>query len=190
MIRIDDSLLEEIGLISLPENERRELLAQIYRRLEENVGLRLAQQMSEEQLVEFEKFVDGDTEYVQNYLNANRPGWQQSEAYTQTLAGAKKAAEQAGREVSEDAVKAEFAALSWLEINFPDYKKVVAEELDKLKVEIKKDADKIIEAVSTAQQQDMPPQSQPMDKETEQPSVSAMDQTQPDNYDDQPPLAA
>jgi Protein of unknown function (DUF5663) len=37
-------------------------------------------------------------------------------------------------------------ALKWLETNFPDYKKVVAEELDKLKEEIKQAAPQILAA--------------------------------------------
>lgn len=38
----------------------------------------------------------------------------------------------------------EAGALKWLETNFPDYKKVVAEELEKLKKEIKQAAPHII----------------------------------------------
>src|SRR3990167_10634253 len=44
----------------------------------------------------------------------------------------------------------EKAALKWLETNFPHYPKVVAEELDKLKGEIKKDAPKILESAKDA----------------------------------------
>ena len=39
----------------------------------------------------------------------------------------------------------EAGALKWLESNFPNYKDVVAEELEKLKNEIKKDASTILE---------------------------------------------
>jgi hypothetical protein len=39
-------------------------------------------------------------------------------------------------------------ALTWLEGNFPNYKDVVAEELNKLKKEIKESAPKILEEVS------------------------------------------
>ncbi|MEX2014781.1 MAG: DUF5663 domain-containing protein, partial [Candidatus Saccharimonadales bacterium] len=41
-------------------------------------------------------------------------------------------------------------ALTWLEGNFPNYKDVVAEELNKLKKEIKESAPKILEEVSKA----------------------------------------
>lgn len=102
MIRIDDTLLEEIGLISLPKAERDQMLRQIYETLEMRVGMKLAERMTDQQLDEFERFIDTNDE--------------------------------AG-------------ALKWLETNFPDYKQVVADELEKLKVEIKKDSAKIIETM-------------------------------------------
>lgn len=104
MIRIDDTLLEEIGLIVLPKPDRDQLLRQIYETLEMRVGMRLAERMTDQQLDEFERFIDTNDE--------------------------------AG-------------ALKWLETNFPDYKQVVADELEKLKTEIKKDAPKIIEAMQS-----------------------------------------
>ena len=81
MIRIDDSLLEEIGLMALPEEERRQLLKHIYETLEMRVGMRLAERMNDQQLDEFERFIDGDMAYVDDYLNQHKPGWQQSEQY-------------------------------------------------------------------------------------------------------------
>lgn len=105
MIRIDDSLLEELGLISLPKAERDQMLRQIYETLEMRVGMKLAERMSDQQLDEFERFIDTNDE--------------------------------AG-------------ALKWLETNFPDYKQVVADELEKLKVEIKRDAPQIMAAMQQA----------------------------------------
>lgn len=100
MLKIDNTLLQDIGLGDLPEEEKKKLLDQIYETLEMRVGMTLARQMSDDQLDEFEGFIDTNDE--------------------------------AG-------------ALKWLESNFPNYKQVVAEELEKLKQEIKSDADKIIE---------------------------------------------
>lgn len=42
----------------------------------------------------------------------------------------------------------EAGALKWLETNFPDYKDVVAEELNKLKIEIKQAAPQILAEAS------------------------------------------
>lgn len=101
MFRLDDNLLQELGLGDLPASEKNKMLAHIYETLELRVGMKLAEQMSDAQLDEFEGFIDRNDE--------------------------------AG-------------ALKWLETNFPDYKQVVADELDKLKGEIKVQAPQILQA--------------------------------------------
>src|SRR3989338_5712953 len=92
MFQLDDNLLQQLGLGSLPPAEKNKMLAHIYETLELRVGMKLAEQMSDAQLDEFEKYIDSNDE--------------------------------AG-------------ALKWLETNFPNYKQVVADELEKLKIEIK-----------------------------------------------------
>ena len=112
MFKLDDNLLRELGLGELPPAEKNRMLAHIYETLEMRVGMRLAEQMTNEQLDEFERFIDANDE--------------------------------AG-------------ALKWLETNFPNYKDVVAQELEKLKTEIKAAAPQIIAASQQAQAA-MPPQ--------------------------------
>ncbi len=99
--QLDDNLLQQIGLGGLPPVEKNKMLAHIYETLELRVGMKLAEQMSDEQLDEFEAFIDRN----------------------------------------DDA-----GALKWLETNFPNYKQVVADELEKLKSEIKAQAPAIMEA--------------------------------------------
>lgn len=101
MFKLDDNLLQELGLGALPPEDKRDMLRHIYETLEMRVGMTLAQQMTNEQLNEFEAFIDSNDE--------------------------------AG-------------ALKWLETNFPNYKQVVADELEKLKAEIKNAAPQIIAA--------------------------------------------
>lgn len=101
MFKLDNNLLEELGLGALPADEKNKMLAHIYETLEMRVGMTLADKMSDEQLDDFEEFINRD--------------------------------DQDG-------------ALKWLETNFPDYKKVVAAELDKLKGEIKANAEHIVAA--------------------------------------------
>lgn len=100
MIKLDENFLKELGLDGLPQEERRSMLNHIYETLEMRVGVKLASGMSDDQLNEFEAYVNN---------------------------------------------KDESGALKWLESNFPDYKKVVEQELEKLKSEIKEAAPKIIE---------------------------------------------
>lgn len=105
MFKLDDNLLIELGLGSLPAVEKNKMLNHIYETLEMRVGMKLAQKMTNEQLDEFEAFIDRNDE--------------------------------AG-------------ALKWLETNFPDYKQVVASELEALKVEIKTAAPQIVAASEQA----------------------------------------
>jgi len=57
MIKLDDNLLQQLGLGDLPEAERKQLLAHIYETLQLRVGTTLAQQMSDAQLDEFESII-------------------------------------------------------------------------------------------------------------------------------------
>lgn len=140
MFQLDDNLLQELGLGSLPPAEKNKMLAHIYETLELRVGMKLAEQMSDQQLDEFEGFIDGNVEHARNFLNSSLQGWEQSQDYISQKS-------QAGTHgVSEDKIIPEFAALKWLEKNFPDYKSVVGQELDKLKTEIKAQAPHILQA--------------------------------------------
>ncbi len=101
MFKLDNNLLEELGLGALPAADKNKMLGHIYETLEMRVGMKLAEQMSNEQLDEFEGYIDRNDE--------------------------------AG-------------ALKWLETNFPNYKEVVASELENLKTEIKVTAPEIVAA--------------------------------------------
>lgn len=145
-IKLDDSLLEELGLGTLPESEKKPFLRQLYEQLEKNVGKRLAAGMTDEQLSQFERFAAGDSEYAKNYLDGARPNWTSLEDYAAMYNTAQERAQKAGVEFQEVLVIAEYAAFKWLEINFPNYKDVVAEEFSKLKEEIKQVVPAILEA--------------------------------------------
>lgn len=143
MFKLDNAFLEELGLGSLPAVEKNKMLAHIYETLEMRVGMRLAEQMSNEQLDEFESYINKQDES---------------------------------------------GALKWLESNFPDYKKVVAQELEKLKAEISQVSPQIVaqSQAALAQQPQIPqqPQAPP------QPQIA---QQQPINYQQsvqQPPIQA
>lgn len=140
MFKLDDNLLRELGLGTLPPVEKNKMLGHIYETLEMRVGMTLAQQMTDDQLKEFETFIDSNDE--------------------------------AG-------------ALKWLETNFPNYKQVVADELEKLKAEVKTAAPQILASVQQQQmaqpggpagpapqaQQPLPPQPTDQPQMPEQPAA-------------------
>lgn len=112
MFKLDNALLEELGLGALPADDKTKMLNHIYETLEMRVGMKLAERMTNQQLDEFEGFIDRNDE----------PG-----------------------------------ALKWLETNFPDYKQVVADQLEGLKGEIRQNAPAIV-AASLGQQPPQAPQ--------------------------------
>lgn len=76
MIQINDALLTEIGLGALPQEERRGLLSHIYETLELRVGMRLADQMTNQQLDEFEKYFEArDDKGAFTWLETNFPNY-------------------------------------------------------------------------------------------------------------------
>jgi len=117
MLKLDNNLLDELGLGSLPDDQKRAMLQHIYETLELRVGTNLANQMTDQQLAEFEKFIDdgGDANQAQ--------------------------------------------ALQWLEANLPNYKQVVNEVFEALKVEVKQMAPQLLATTAQAQPAAMPPAS-------------------------------
>ncbi len=76
MLKIDNTLLIEIGLDSLPEVEKNSFLKHIYETLEMRVGVRLADQMTNEQLDEFERYFEAkDDAGAFKWLETNFPNY-------------------------------------------------------------------------------------------------------------------
>src|SRR5206468_7738096 len=76
MLKIDNSLLEEVGLGSLPAAEKNSLLRHIYETLEMRVGIRLADQMTNQQLDEFEQYFEAkDDAGAFKWLETNFPNY-------------------------------------------------------------------------------------------------------------------
>ena len=78
MIQLNNNLLEEIGLGSLPDKEKKSLLDHIYETLETRVGMRLAERMTEKQFDEFESFYRANDEKgAYNWLQTNFPNYKE-----------------------------------------------------------------------------------------------------------------
>ena len=56
MFQLDDKFLEEVGLGSLPDDQKKLFLDHFREQLELRVGLQLSEGLSEMQLAEFESF--------------------------------------------------------------------------------------------------------------------------------------
>jgi hypothetical protein len=76
MLKIDNTLLQEVGLGTLPDTEKNSFLRHVYETLEMRVGIRLADQMSNEQLDEFERYFEAkDDAGAFKWLETNFPNY-------------------------------------------------------------------------------------------------------------------
>lgn len=76
MIKLDDNLLKELGLATLPTDEKKKLLAHVYETLEMRVGMELAKLMSDAQLTDFEQFINkNDESGALKWLETNFPNY-------------------------------------------------------------------------------------------------------------------
>lgn len=76
MIKLDDNLLQELGLGLLSGDDKKKMLAHIYETLEMRVGMELAKQMTDAQLREFEEFITrGDEAGALRWLETNFPNY-------------------------------------------------------------------------------------------------------------------
>ncbi len=76
MLKIDNNLLNDLGLAGLPDVEKNSLLKHIYETLEMRVGMRLADQMTNQQLDEFEQYFEAkDDAGAFKWLESNFPNY-------------------------------------------------------------------------------------------------------------------
>jgi hypothetical protein len=151
MFQLDDKFLQEVGLGDLPEDQKQAFLAYFREQLEYRVGTKLSEGLSDEQLDEFESFIDRDQEKVDAWLAANVPNYPEDQVWQQLKSGAPEG-------VEEIVVKSEYASLKWLGINRPDYRDVVAQVMGELKNETLQNRDAILSSSTTAGDADDQPQ--------------------------------
>ena len=137
MFKLDDEFLESIGLNDLPEEQKKAFLQHIYDELELRVGTKLSDGMSDAQLEEFESIIDRKDDVITAWLAQHAPNYYNDEAFTRIQ-------QATGLDVNDPALRSEYAATKWLEVNRPDYRDVVASVLDDLKNEIISNRDKIL----------------------------------------------
>ena len=137
MFQLDDNFLTDVGLAGLPDDQKQAFLQHIYQELELRVGTKLSQGLSEQQMAEFEAFVDQDEQKVRDWFLANMADYASRQDFVQL-------SQSAPEGTPELAVLCEYGSLKWLELNRPDYRDVVAAELESLKSEIRANADTII----------------------------------------------
>lgn len=194
--QLNDQFLQEAGLGVLPEVERQGMLEQMRKTLETNVGMEIYKNLQPHQLDEFEGFMPLNDEQgnvvvsveqasanAQRWLDANVQGWRSNPGLQPYI--------------NDMNAVTNFAAMNWLQRNFPAYRDVVAAEMNKLMTEVKSNVPKIIEAVMGPQnlqqpqqpQMQVPPANPAMDAQPQQ-MQQPMAEAPVDQQNMQPPMAA
>lgn len=76
MFQLDDNFLVSLGLGGMPAEEKDAFLEYVYAELEDRVGIELSKDLSDEQLEQFEKLVEGgDQAAVTQWLDQYCPNY-------------------------------------------------------------------------------------------------------------------
>lgn len=137
MFQLDDKFLEDVGLAGLPEEQKKPFLQHTYDQLEYRVGVRLSEGMTDAQLEEFEAIIDRKEEVITAWLSQHMPNYQEEEIFKRLMLASSLPA-------NDPALRAEYTATKWLEVNRPDYRDVVAKTLEEIKEEIRQNRDAIL----------------------------------------------
>ena len=136
MFDLNENFLKELGLENMPADQRAPFLKHVETEMDQRIGKRISDQLSDEKFEEFIKLSDGDQMLVAATLAA-QGDYKSSEEY-------KALVEVAGGD--NPALEGEYASMLWIMQNVPGYDQIVNEEVDKLTAEIKANKDQILAA--------------------------------------------
>lgn len=135
---LDAQFLADCGLQGLNADDAASLLAATQNELELRVGTKLSNGLSDEQLTEFECFMDRDEDAVRAWAAHHAPNYRTDSLYLALL-------ESGPESASELDVLSEYCAQKWLELFRPDYPDIVAQELARLKEELTRHRELLLE---------------------------------------------
>ena len=133
MYKFDDRFLEEVGLANMPAEQKQSFLDYAQEQLEIRIGEKMSAGMTDAQIEEFEKIIDGDQQTVDGLL-ANLGDYKNDEIYQRLLQNG----------ASEATVVNDFVTAKWLDQNCPQYQQIIADSLAGLKTEISANKDAIL----------------------------------------------
>lgn len=137
MFQLDDKFLADIGLGTLPDDQKQAFLQHIYEELELRVGTKLSEGLNDQQLEEFEKIIDRNHDVIDAWLAAHVQDYATDQVFQRMQ-------QALNLDPADPNLKAEYAATKWLEVNRPDYRDVVRQVLEELKNEIASNRDAIL----------------------------------------------
>ncbi|MDO4729930.1 MAG: DUF5663 domain-containing protein [Candidatus Saccharibacteria bacterium] len=128
MYQFDESFLDTVGLSAMPQEQRAPFLEYAQEQLEVRIGEAMSKELSEEQLNEFDRIADNDSDTIQNLLA--QMGDYKNDADFQSILANTGAAE------DDPEVLNNFVTVKWLEKNCPQYRTIIKTSIADLQTEI------------------------------------------------------
>jgi len=135
MFALDKDFLEGLGVDDMPEAEMKVFLEHLREEMEVRVGSRMSAGMTEMQIEEFEKIIDGDDRAIGAVL-AGVGDYRGNEEYLRLK-------DASGLEDGSPELLGEYASLVWLKKNSPQYAEIVKQVIEELKEEIRVGKEKL-----------------------------------------------
>lgn len=149
---MDDRFLTEVGLQNMPEPQRTAFMTEIQIELENRVGEKMSEGMTQEQLEEFDGIMQKDRNVMIKFLT-KLGDYRQDEIYQKLLQK---------YNVAEGTLEilSEYLSVKWIQLNRPDYAQVARDIENEFKQEIISKRGEIVAAVrqsiADSQQQQNP----------------------------------
>ena len=126
MYQFDDRFLESVGLSEMSEDQKEAFLDYAQEQFETKVGEVMSARLSEEQLNEFDKIIDGDAAIVQDWLS-RYPDYETDLDYRRIVKNSSN---------DQDGIKVSYVTKKWLDKNCPDYDQLMQDTLANFQKEI------------------------------------------------------
>ncbi len=114
-----EEFLARVGLGNMEPELRRSFLAYMYEWVQSEIGDRLTDGLSDEQVAEFEAIMAGDMGVVDAWIAEHTPEYLTDARYLRIVQGAPDGTDEAG-------LRQEYVSSRWLEVARPDFQQVTA----------------------------------------------------------------
>lgn len=140
MIKFDEKFLEEVGLGSMPEGQKQEFLQHIQDQLELRVGEKMSENMSVDQMEEFDGIMKNDRQVMSKVLRDFGGDYRQDPLYLKVMERHK------ATEATLELI-GEYLSIKWIQTYRPNYSEVADNVAKELKEEIIQGRERILQTI-------------------------------------------
>lgn len=138
MFKFDNRFLDSVGLTDLQESQKEAFLQYAQDQLEIRIGEKMSENLTNDELDEFENIIDNDADTIQGLLGSY--GDYKSDEIYQALK------RNTGAEDDDPSLVSDYVTAKWLNEHCPEYQKIIRDSIVELQEEIREQKDEILKA--------------------------------------------